>query len=367
MSLKTHLFVVILCGGGGTRLWPLSRNSTPKQFIELVGEETLFEKTLKRAQSLVDNDHIYIITNTEYLEEVHKYAGRIPPSNIVAEPIKKNPALAMGVIAGIIHTRDEQAIVINLAADHLIGNLPKFKQTVLAAAQTAQTTKSIVSVGIKPTFPHPGLGYIHRGPALPNHLGLSAYQVQGFREKPSVELATEYLTTGEYYWNANLYTWSTSVILAEFALHAPQIYSHLQTIMHAANTPHFASVMQKEYALCPEEQIDTAISEKTTRLVVIPGDFDWTDIGSWNVVHDEAEKDEEGNALIVREEGAQWIHLETSNSLVSVGRKLVVTIGVDNLMIVDTPDALLVTTKERSQEIKKVVEQLRREERDTLL
>lgn len=364
---KDHLYVVILCGGGGTRLWPLSRNSTPKQFIELVGEETLFEKTLKRAQSLVNLDHIYIITNIQYLDEVQKYSGLIPSANIIAEPVKKNTALAMGLAAILIHSRDSQAVIINLASDHLISNLAAFKETVLAAAQTAVTTQSIISIGIQPTFPHPGLGYIHRGQALPNHTDHPAYQVESFREKPSVKLATQYLATGEYYWNANLYTWSTSVILQEFALHAPRIYSHLQTIMQAISTPNFATVLDTEYKLCPEAQIDTAISEKTAKLVVIPGDFGWTDIGSWNVVHDESEKDKDHNALVEREEGAEWIRLGTTNSLVSAGRKLVVTIGVDNLMIVDTPDALLVTTKERSQDIKQIVEQLRADERDTLL
>ena len=366
-SSSTHLYVVILCGGGGTRLWPLSRNKTPKQFIELIGEETLFEKTLKRAESLVPPDHIYIITNQQYLEDVQKYSASIPPANIIAEPEKKNTALAMGVIAGIIHTRDPHAVIINLASDHLITNLTEFHNTVLAAAATASATSKIVTIGIKPTFPHPGLGYIHRGAKLTLPLDYPVYQVAGFREKPKVEIATQYLLTGEYYWNANLYTWTTAVILAEFQTHAPAISAHIQTIMQAVDQPNFAAVIAAEYAQCPDAQIDTAISEKTSRLVMIPGDFGWTDIGSWNVVHDEAVKDEQGNALVEREEGAEWMRLDTVNSLVSTGRKLVVTIGVDNLMIIDTPDALLVTTKSKSQDIKQIIERLKSDERDTLL
>ncbi len=361
------MYVVILCGGGGTRLWPLSRNSTPKQFIELIGEETLFEKTLTRAQSLVDPDHLYIITNEQYLPDVQKYTHNLPADHLIAEPLKKNTGMAMGVIAGIIHTRDPQATIINLASDHLVGNLAEFQQTVLAAAATATATSAIVAIGIKPTFAHPGLGYIHRGEKIQHTLDYPVYKVAGFREKPSIEVATNYLATGEYYWNANLYTWTSQSILEEFKTHSPEIYSHVVKIMAVVDKPNFTNVMREEYEDSPDEQIDIAISEKTTRLAVIPGDFGWTDIGSWNVVHDEAEKDQDGNALVEREEGAEWIHLDTSNSLVSAGRKLIVTIGVDNLMIVDTPDALLITTKQKAQDTKKIVELLRQENRDTLI
>lgn len=362
-----HLYVVILCGGGGTRLWPLSRAATPKQFIELLGEETLFEKTLKRAESLVDHNHLFIITNEQYLSDVQKYTPHLPSTQIIAEPQKKNTALAMGVVAGIIHTLDPEAIIINLASDHLVGNLVEFQRTVLAAATAAHSTKSIVSIGIKPTFPHPGLGYIHRGSKVTDTLGFPVYQVAGFREKPSIKVASEYLATGEYYWNANLYTWTTQVILAEFQSHAPMIFKHIKTIMSAFGSSDFAPTMQAEYAKCPEDQIDTAISEKTDHLVVIPGDFGWTDIGSWNVVHDESVKDADGNALVAREEGAEWMRLNTSNSLVSTARRLVVTIGVDNLLIIDTPDALLITPKPLAQEVKKVVVRLKQDERNDLI
>lgn len=364
---KAHLYVVILCGGGGTRLWPLSRHSTPKQFIELVSEETLFEKTLKRAHSLVPWDHIFIITHTDYLSDVTRLADDVPPNNIITEPVKRNTALAMGLSAGIIQKADPQAVIVNFASDHLISNTPEFDRVVLAAAETAQTTQSLVSIGITPTFAHPGLGYIHRGPKIQDLRGIPVYTVEGFREKPSAKIAADYLTTGEYYWNANLYTWTASSILAEFKTHAPAIAGHIHTITQALSQPDFDTVLTQEYHSCPEEQIDTAISEKTHKLVVIPGDFGWTDIGSWNVVHDEATKDAAGNALIEREEGAAWIPLSTSNSLVSVGRKLVVTIGVDHLMIIDTPDALLITTKDRAQDVKKVVETLKNDDRDTLL
>lgn len=362
-----HLYVVILCGGGGTRLWPLSRTSTPKQFIELVGSETLFTKTLKRAQKLVPKDHIFIMTNKSYLKDVEEGASILPKENIITEPEKKNTALAMGVIAGIIHERDEDAVIINFASDHLIANEEVFVESMLAAAKVAAEGKYIVTVGITPTFPHTGLGYIHADGKIETESGHDVLSVEGFREKPDLETAAKFLKTGEYYWNANLYTWSTKLILSEFAALAPELSSRVTTIMLASKDKDFESVLAREYALAKEEQIDTAISEKSNKLAVIAGDFGWTDIGSWNVVHDEVAKDEDGNALISREDGADWFRIDTKNSLVSSGKKQIVTIGLENVVIIDTPDAILISHKDRVQEVKKVVEHLKNSGKNNLL
>lgn len=364
---KDHLYIVILCGGGGTRLWPLSRKTSPKQFIDLLGVETLFQKTLKRAQAIVNNDHIYVMTNKQYEEEVRSSAHAVPKSNIIAEPEKKNTALAMGVIAGIIHVQDPQAVIINLASDHLINNLDEFNQTVMAAAEVASKGENIVSVGIQPTFAHTGYGYIHSGELIENHSGHPVYKVVGFAEKPNEATAKEYLSTKEYYWNANLYTWSTKLILSEFESLSPELHKTIKTIMSAVGTDRYQEVFEREYGVAKEEQIDTAISEKTTNLVVIPGDFGWTDIGSWNVVHDEVVKDENGNALISREEGSDWFRLNTKNSLVSTGKKQIVTIGLENVIIVDTPDAILVVHKDHAQDVKKVVEYFKESGKENLL
>lgn len=362
-----HLYVVILCGGGGTRLWPLSRNSTPKQFIDLVGSESLFTKTLKRAQKLVPNDHIFVMTNKNYLKDVKGSAKDIPLSNIITEPEKKNTALAMGVIAGIIHERDKQAVIINFASDHLITDEKVFTESMLAAAKVAEKGKYIVTVGITPTFAHTGLGYIHAKGKIGEESGHLVMGVEGFREKPDFATAEKFLSTGEYYWNANLYTWSTQLILAEFARLAPELYLHISAIMRASKSRDFENILAHEYLLAKEEQIDTAISEKSDKLAVIAGDFGWTDIGSWNVVHDEVAKDEEGNALISRESGADWFRIDTKNSLVSTGKKQIVTIGLENIIIVDTKDAILVAHKDHVQDVKKVVEHLKTTGKNHLL
>jgi mannose-1-phosphate guanylyltransferase len=364
---KDHLYVVILCGGGGTRLWPLSRKDAPKQFIELLGEETLFQKTLKRAQQLVDNKHIYVMTNKQYESEVRGSAPSVPQENIIAEPEKKNTALAMGVIAGIIYAHDKDAVIINLASDHLITNLEVFNQTVLAAAEVASAGENLVSVGVEPSFAHSGLGYIHRGALSHNEGSFPVYNVVSFAEKPDEKTAQMYLSTGEYYWNANLYTWSAKKILEEFMIHAKGMHEAIKAIIDAVGTDQFNSVFVKQYSAAPEAQIDTAISEKTEHLVVIPGDFGWTDIGSWNVVHDEVEKDEEGNALIAREAGGDWFRIDTKNTLVSTSKKQIVTIGLENVVIVDTEDAILVAHKDHAQDVKKVVEHLKNTGKENLL
>lgn len=359
MLNKSHLYVVILCGGGGTRLWPLSRNHTPKQFIDLVGKETLFEKTLRRAQKLVDNSHIYIMTNADYQKDVARLSSSIPAKNIITEPSKKNTALAMGVVAGIIHSRDSEAVVINLASDHLIADEDGFVNAMLAAAQVASQNERFVTVGIKPSFPHTGLGYIQADENLGSVSGFPVIKVAGFREKPDLKTAEEFLSTGKYFWNANLYTWSTKLILAEFEQLAPIHYERISAIIKSVDTPSFETTLKSEYDLAKEEQIDTAISEKTTKLAVIPGEFGWTDIGSWNVVYDEVAKDEFGNAMIAREHGADWLSIDTNNSLVSSYKKQIVTIGLENIVVVDTPDALLVAHKDRAQDVKKIVEKLK--------
>lgn len=367
MSTNKHTYVVILCGGGGTRLWPLSRSKTPKQFIELVGEETLFEKTLFRALKLVDPDHIFIMTNKQYLNDVERYRGLVPLNHIISEPEKKNTALAMGVIAGVIHTYDQEAVIINLASDQLINDEEQFVNSMLAAADVAKEGKYFVTVGITPTFAHTGLGYIQAGEKFETQRDLPVHKVDGFREKPDQKTAQEFLALGNYYWNANLYTWTSAMILEEFEQLAPHHTPHIRAIMESVGKPNFVQVLTTEYSKAKEEQIDTAISEKTHRLAVIPGNFGWTDIGSWNVVHDEVQKDKEGNALISREEGADWFRIDTTNSLVSTGKKQIVTIGLDGVIVVDTPDALLVSRKERAQDVKKVVEKLKADQKNELL
>lgn len=364
---KSHLYVVILCGGGGTRLWPLSRSSSPKQFIDLVGSETLFTKTLKRAQKLVGNDHIFVMTNKNYLLDVEQHADGVPKSNIITEPEKKNTALAMGVAAGIIAARDAQAVIVNLASDQLMNDDDLFVKSMLAAAKVAAENKYFVTVGITPTFPHTGLGYIHADGQIGEESGLPILRVEGFREKPDEETAKKFLSAGHYYWNANLYTWSTSLILSEFARLAPELSGHITKIIQSLNRPDFDQILATEYREAKEEQIDTAISEKTDKLAVIPGNFGWTDIGSWNVVHDEVAKDESGNALIAREAGADWFRLDTTNSLVSTGKKQIVTIGLDSVIIIDTGDAILVSHKDRAQDVKKVVEHLKNSGKNHLL
>jgi mannose-1-phosphate guanylyltransferase len=366
-TITDHLYVVILCGGGGTRLWPLSRKATPKQFIKLIGEDNLFVKTLERAKLIVPDDHIYIMTNKDYLINIQQDAPNIPPENIIAEPEKKNTALAMGVVAGIINARDNNAVIINLASDHLVADLDAFKTTVLAAAQVAAKGDSLVTIGIEPTFAHTGYGYIQAGDKQQEVSELPVYKVSGFSEKPNKETAEEYIETGKYYWNANLYTWSTSLILQEFATLAPELSAHIDKIVEHVGQNDYQAVLQTEYHAAKEEAIDTAISEKTSHLLVIPGDFGWTDIGSWNVVHDEAEQDSEGNALISRAQGADWIKYNTANSLVSTAKKTIVTIGLQDVMIVDTEDALLVARKDNAQDVKRVIEELKQRNKQELL
>ena len=361
-SYLNHTYVAILCGGTGTRVWPLSVNKKPKQFINFYSDKTLFQEAVYNAQLLTTEDKIVIITNHQYVDEIKKEAPQIPQENIIGEPQKRDTALAMGVAAAYINTLDPQAVIINLASDHVVGNKQQFKKTMLVAAQVAFQEKNLLSVGIQPTNPNPGFGYIRKGEPINKVQDLPINVVAEFTEKPSVERAKQFLETGEYLWNANMYTWTSQAILSAFQTLAPELWTTIQSIQPAFNTPKLQSILEQEYQTAIKSPIDTAISEKADNLVVIPGDFDWNDLGGWQVVYEIGEKNQHGN-LIIQNNNIQnkppVISEDTSDCLIYSSNQTIGLIGVNNLIIVDTGNGLLVCDRKRSNDVKKIVENLK--------
>jgi mannose-1-phosphate guanylyltransferase len=366
-EVLAHTYVMILCGGGGTRLWPRSRKRTPKQFIHFFFEKTLYQQAIARAKLVVPTKRIMIITNHDYVDDVHKESPEIPRENIIAEPQKRNTALAMGVAAAYVYKRDPQAVVVNFASDHIVEDLSQATKTVLISARIAFEEKVLISVGITPTFAHTGYGYIKAGKELKKLGGLPVYQVTEFKEKPDLATAQRFVESGKYFWNANWYTWSAEAILAAFKQHAPDLYQNIDRIYRSIGTSQEKSVIEKEYEAAQEEAIDTAISEKARNLVVVPGNFGWNDIGSWNVVWDLAKKDENRNVVIQSSKAGKkreiLIH-DSHDCLVHYQDQLIALVGVENLVVIDTNDAILVCRKDRAQEVKKIVDQLK-ERRET--
>jgi mannose-1-phosphate guanylyltransferase len=366
-SFKDHLYVLIVCGGSGTRLWPRSRKKTPKQFLpKFYGEKTLFAQTVERANLLTQADKIFVITNSDYADEVLQQGEVILPKNIITEPIAKNTAMAVGVGAAYIKKTDPEAIIITLWSDAAIKETDLFTQSLLLAAEAASKGDYLVTVGLKPTFPHTGLGYIEAGEKLADIEG-EVFKVNSFKEKPDLATAEEFVQKGNYYWNMGLLIWSAQAIFNAFSKHSPQIYSLLEKVHNAIGTSEEREVLQKAFEEVESTSIDYAVSEKADNMLLVPANFTWSDIGDWKVNYDLKAKDENGNVFEVFGEKGWWLGEDTKDCLIEVEDKLVATVGVSNLVIIQTEEAILVCAKDKAQDVKKIVNALKEKDKKEYL
>lgn len=360
-ELKKHLYALVICGGGGTRLWPRSRNKTPKQFSRLLGKKTLYQQTIERLKGLVSPSKIFIVTTSkQYAREIRKETPKIPSENIFWEPARRNTAMACGLGTLAIWQKDPKAVIMNFWADHLVRKEGIFKKVELAAARAAFEKQTLVAVGIKPTYPHTGLGYIKTGKLWRKIGGLSVYQLEKFVEKPDLKNAQKFLKEGNYFWNSGMYVWAAEFFLESLKKHSPLIYKALEKIKAGWGTKKFLKIMDEAYQEAPELPVDIAVSEKIKNGLVIPADIGWNDIGDWNVIYEISPKDKDGNAIIKFGDEGELISLEAKNNLVQFDDQLIALIGVEDLIVVDTKDAVLICKRERSQEVKKIVEILRK-------
>ncbi len=366
MALSNHAFVVILAGGGGTRLWPKSRNKTPKQFLKLYSENSLMQDTYKRARLLTDPEHIIVISNKDYITDVREQLPELPEKNIIGEPQKRETAPAMLLGALIAYKRDPEAVVMNLASDHILSDEAQFIKVAETALTVASKKVNLIAVGITPTFPHTGMGYIQIGEKLDTVGGLPVYTVTDFKEKPDVETAKKFLATGKYFWNACNYVWSVETLLASFRKYSPEILAALEPLLSVIDTPDFAAAADAAYAKVEKIAIDYAISEKADNLALIPGDFGWNDIGDWKVVYDLQKKDESNNVILQDKTAGRVVAYDSRGNLVHSNTRLIALVGMENTVVVDTGEILLVMPKDRSQDVKKIVEELKKES-DTYL
>mgnify|MGYP001131122200 CR=1 FL=1 len=347
------LIPLILSGGSGTRLWPISRRNLPKQFLSLAGSETLFQQTLRRAAALRDvggpivvasDDHRFLAA--EQLQELN-----IANASILLEPVARNtaPAIAVGALQAM--ARSAEALILVLPADHLIGDDASFADAVAKARPLAEEDW-LVTFGIRPDRAETGFGYIRRGTPL----GDFAFEVAQFVDKPAMEVAEQYLTSGEYDWNSGMLLFKASSYLDELASHAPEMLAAAAAAFSGANADlDFIRLNAEAFAAARSDSIDYAVMEKTRRAAVVPVSCGWSDIGSWDALWLAAEKDQDGNHI----EG-DVIALDTTGSMIhSHDRHLVATIGLEDVVIVTTPDATLVARRDASQDVKKVVEQLK--------
>ncbi|WP_281213305.1 mannose-1-phosphate guanylyltransferase/mannose-6-phosphate isomerase [Shewanella insulae] len=347
---------VIMAGGSGSRLWPLSRQQFPKQFLTLLGNNSMLQTTAQRLKG-IEHAPALVICNEEHRFSVAEQfrANAIKTSGIILEPVGRNtaPAIALAAMQAIDNGDDPLLLV--LAADHVIKDEAAFCASVEKAMPFAQADK-LVTFGIVPTAPETGYGYIKRGDVHGDNAGFSVAQ---FVEKPNLETAQDYLTSGEYYWNSGMFLFKASVYLAELKTHRPDIYSACEQAMSATQVDlDFIRVDKAAFEACPDDSIDYAVMEQTSQAVVVPMDCGWSDVGSWSALWEVSDKDEHGNAC-----RGDVINLNTRNTYVHTTEKLVTTIGLDDVVVVETKDAILVAKQSEVQEVKNIVAQLKAEER----
>ena len=355
MADPSSIYALILAGGSGTRFWPLSRNARPKQLLNLFDEETLIEKAVNRLEGIVPPERVLVLTNEAQVEGVRAVLPELPEENIVAEPARRDTAPAIALAAGWIAARDPEAVMIALPADQLVAKEDVFRTVLTAAAEAASRESAIVTLGIKPGWPCPSYGYIERGGPmddldLPG--GIVAHEVECFREKPSVETAEQYLASGNFSWNAGIFIWSIPTLLAELGEHCAQLHEFIGKLR---DTDDFNEVVANDFPELEKISIDFALMENAKRVLNIEADVGWDDVGGWPSVAKYLQQDDNGNAT-----RGSVFSVDSANNIVfsAEGEETIALLGVKDLIVVKTSDAILVADRNDADQIKKLVDGL---------
>lgn len=348
-------FIVIIAGGKGERFWPQSRAPRPKHLLPVVGTRPLLSQTIDRVKAVAPAKNILVITSAVQEKAVRAICKGIPAANIVAEPTGRDTAAAVGLAAAIVGARDPQGIFAVLPADHVIHDGKAYTADLKAAFAAAAADEVMVTIGIQPTEPATGFGYIQRAKKWKSFNGRSVFHVKRFVEKPELEVAERYLASGDYAWNAGMFVWSVPVVEKALAQHAGPLDAALRPIRAAlAGGRPLAGVLKKVYPTLPKISVDYALLEKSTNVVVLPSSFDWDDVGAWPAVAKHFKPDKAGNVT----RGQALVEQGRGNLVFSEGGHLVAVLGADDLIVVHTPDATLVCPKSRAQEIKALLKRI---------
>lgn len=351
-----------MAGGGGTRFWPLSRQKTPKQLLNLTGKDYMVNEAVDRMMTVISKSNIFIVTSeVQAPSMIQATEGRVFPMNILAEPDARNTAACIGYAAMEIVRKYGDGVMIITPADHYIEDVPALTEILRTAISTAEIEDKLITIGIKPSCPSTGFGYIR-------------YDVNGdsvlktvleFKEKPDEETARQYISSGEYVWNSGMFIWKASLILRKMREYVPDIFEDLNTIGDSMNTPYEQEVIHEVYPKIRKISIDYAVMEPSSSrgdVLIIPGDFGWSDVGSWDMMDVLHRRDEKGNVFV-----GDVIAVDVSDSILFSSGRTVTAIGVDNLVIVETPDSIMICRKDKSQDVKRLVDRISSKGRSELL
>ncbi|MEM7034507.1 MAG: mannose-1-phosphate guanylyltransferase [Chloroflexota bacterium] len=352
------MFALILAGGSGTRLWPRSRVALPKQLQNLSGNSSMMQTTVTRIAPIIPIDQTFIATNREYSPLMQAQLPALPVRNIIAEPSGKSTAPCIGLAAIQMQQMDPNAVMASLHSDHFIAKEEVFRQALLAAEALAKEGY-LVTLGIKPTHPETGYGYVQSSGKIGDYNGFAAYDVAQFLEKPDLPTAQRFLDDGAYYWNSGIFIWQISTLMESYQRYLPKLHEQLEQLGQCvlANDP-----IDPIWEQITPESIDVGIMEQAEKVAVIPVDMGWNDVGSWAAIYDIHDADENKNVVL----GSNYVGFNTTDTLIQGGERFIATIGLENVVIVDTDDALLVCDKDQVQDIKKVVNWLKENRTDLL-
>ena len=350
-------YVLIMAGGVGTRLWPLSRRDRPKQSLRLVGGRTMFEHAVDRLAPILQPEQIFVVTRTEHMKILATQAPELPPDNFIVEPEGRGTAPCIGLGAIHLHRQDPEAIMVVLTADHFIADTARFRQVLAAAAQVAEEGH-LVTLGITPSSPSTGYGYIKQGESVGTVEGFSVFRAERFAEKPSPETALHMVESGEYSWNSGMFIWRVDRILEEFQRQMPEFYVQLAEVEATLGTSGYEPTLSRVWPQVARQTIDYGVMEGAENVVVIPVDIGWSDVGSWASLSELLPADEERNIIV-----GPHVGIDTRDTLVFGEERLIATIGLEGMVIVDTEDALLVCPRGREQEVRAIVRRLEEDRR----
>jgi mannose-1-phosphate guanylyltransferase len=360
---------VILAGGRGTRFWPRSRTRTPKQLLNIVGDTTMLEQTIVRLRPVFPYPRLWVVTNAEQARDVRRLAPRLRPAQVLDEPVGRNTAAAIGLAAFHLVRRDPAALMAVLPADHFIADAERYRSVVRAALEVAARGPNLVVLGIPPTHPETGYGYIERAAPVEPAGGCDVFRVRRFTEKPQEATAQHFLASGNYYWNAGMFFWRAATYLDGLRRYLPATHEALARLAETIGTRRYKPALERVYRKLANISVDYAVMERATRepgggnVFVLPAEVGWSDIGSWAAVYDLAAR----GSADANVSSAPLCTIDASGNYIWSGKKLVAALGVNDLIVVETPDALLICPRSRAQEVGKIVKWLEERKRKELL